>query len=280
MLLSVIIPTFRRREALACCLDLLAPGIQTLSSNSFEVIVTDDDLAGDTATFIAGKYPWARHVPGRQKGPAANRNNGAKAATGDWFVFLDDDCLPQPEFLASYAKAIQANPGFSVFEGCTLAERPQRRLDEEAPINDRGGYLWSCNFMINRKVFFDLGGFCEIYPYACMEDVDLRETLKAGGYEFLFVRDAGVVHPWRPLAPDEKFLKMRVVSHALFFERYPTQKPSLVLTLRIIVRIWVLFLFVDAPRLKFRGFRRYFARQIVITRYQYLSWAGVRPELV
>jgi GT2 family glycosyltransferase len=274
MLLSVIIPTYKRRDALASCLKLLAPGVQTIPGSSFEVVVTDDDLAGDTGEFIAQNFPWVRHVHGPQKGPASNRNNGAKAASGEWFIFLDDDCLPQPGFLAGYAGAIGAHPEYRVFEGCTLAERPQERLDEEAPINDHGGYLWSCNFLINRTIFYEMGGFCELYPYACMEDVDFREQLKSHGNKFMFVPEASVIHPWRGLTPDDRYLKMRVVSHAIFYKRYPTQKPSLFFTLRIVLRLWILFLFLDAPRLKFRGFRRYFARQKVITQYQYQTWAG------
>lgn len=42
MLFSVVIPTCRRNDLLAKCLDRLAPGQQTLSPDQYEVIVTDD----------------------------------------------------------------------------------------------------------------------------------------------------------------------------------------------------------------------------------------------
>jgi GT2 family glycosyltransferase len=274
MLLSVVIPTYRRRDLLAACLEHLSPGAQTLSPDSFEVVVTDDDGDSGTRVYLAENFPWVRHNFGPQKGPACNRNSGARAANGEWLLFLDDDCLPQPDFLAAYVKAIQQHPDYSVFEGQTVADRPRKRLDEEAPINDRGGYLWSCNFAVKRKVFFDIGGFCELYPYACMEDVDFREQLKARSIPFLFLPEATVIHPWRPLAPDEKYFKMRVVSHVIFFERYPALKPSLFLTCRVILRLWVLFLLVDAPRMGFRGFWRYLSHQVTVTRYQFQTWAG------
>jgi GT2 family glycosyltransferase len=274
MLLSVIIPTFERRETLSICLKHLAPEIQNLSPDLFEVIVTDDALDNDPRDSLSRDYPWALHKGGPQKGPASNRNSGAKSARGEWLIFLDDDCLPEPSFLSAYIEAIHKNPDYFVFEGSTLVARPRIRLDEEAPINDQGGYLWSCNFLIERKLFFELGGFCELYPYACMEDVDFREQLNERAVKFLFVPKASVIHPWRPLAPDDKYLKTHLISNAIFFDRYPQWRPSLYGTCRIILKQWALGLLREAPRLKFRGFWRYFARQSTVTLCQFLHWSG------
>ena len=266
MLLSVIIPTYKRRETLSLCLMQLAPEVQKVAPDLFEVIVTDDAFS-DTNEPLKENYPWLQHIAGPQKGPASNRNNGAKSARGDWLIFLDDDCLPQPTFLSSYIEAINKNPSYQVFEGSTLAERPRRRLDEEAPINERGGYLWSCNFMIKRQLFNEMGGFCELYPYACMEDVDFREQLKERKIGFLFVPKASVIHPWRSLATEEKYLNMLVVSHAIFFQRYPQLKPSFFTAFRTVLRGWVLGLFLESPSLEFRGFQRYFTRQSTLTQF-------------
>jgi len=274
MLLSVIIPTFKRRETLSICLKHLAPEIQNLSPDLFEVIVTDDAPDNTPDDSLSRDYPWVFHHRGPQKGPASNRNNGAKSARGEWLIFLDDDCLPQPSFLSAYLEAIHQNPNYFVFEGSTLAERPRIRLDEEAPINAQGGYLWSCNFMIQRKLFLEMDGFCELYPYACMEDVDFREQLKERKIKFLFVPKASVIHPWRPFAPDDKYFKMCLISHAIFLDRYPLRKSSFYKLCRTIFREWVLGLFQEAPRLKFRGFWRYFTRQATLTRFQFLTWSG------
>ena len=268
MLFSVIIPTFNRRETLSHCLQHLAPKAQLIASDQYEVIVTDDALAGTPQNTIEKEFPWARHLAGPQKGPASNRNNGAKAATGEWIVFLDDDCLPQPSFLSAYQEAAAKHPECLVFEGSTLSERPQNRMDEEAPINEHGGYLWSCNFMVKRSLFLEMGGFCELYPYACMEDVDFREQLKERKIDFLFVPQASVIHPWRTMAPDDKYLNMRLISHTIFFQRYPLLKPSFYVNLRTVARGWILGL-VEAPRLGFRGFKRYFERQSTLTQFHF-----------
>jgi len=275
MLLSVIIPTYNRREALGDCLKLLTPEVQGVSRDVFEVIVTDDALADNPADSLLQEFPWVRHNRGPQKGPAANRNSGAKAALGDWLIFMDDDCLPQASFLSAYIEAIRQHPEYRVFEGRTLTDRPQQRMDEEAPHNDKGGYLWSCNFLVEKKTFSDMGGFCELYPYACMEDVDFREQLIIRNLGFLFVPEATVLHPWRPISPDAKYLKIRLVSHEVFLDRYPHLRPSFGKVFWTNCREWVRLLFVDGPSLKYRGFWRFLARHMTATLLQFLIWSGL-----
>ena len=58
MLLSVIIPTFKRRETLSICLKHLAPEIQNLSPDLFEVIVTDDAPDNTPDDSLSRDYPW------------------------------------------------------------------------------------------------------------------------------------------------------------------------------------------------------------------------------
>lgn len=194
-LFSVIVPTYHRNDLLAKCLDRLAPGIQTLSAQ-YEVIVTDDGFKTTAQEMISQNYPWVKWIAGLGKGPAANRNNGARYACGQWLVFTDDDCLPSSTWLEAFAAAI--TPDIYVYEGKTTCEIGIRSPLEHAPINLTGGYLWSCNMAIQAKVFHDLGKFDESFPNPHMEDVDMRERIKAAGYSILFV-EAVVDHPPRIL---------------------------------------------------------------------------------
>ncbi len=194
---SVIIPTYHRNDLLAKCLDCLAPGVQTLPAEQYEVIVTDDGSQTTAEEIIRENYPWAQWVAGPRKGPAANRNNGAKYAQGEWLAFTDDDCLPDRKWLKAYAEAMVTNPSCLVLEGRTYVDRPKQSLAEESPINETGGYLWSCNFAIQKRVFKSLSGFDERFPYAAMEDVDLRLRITKFGHQFYFIKEASVCHPWR-----------------------------------------------------------------------------------
>src|SRR5438552_17841427 len=103
MLISVIIPTCHRNDLLVRCLDGLAPGKQDLLPEHYEVIVSDDGSRSTAEKLIAGTYPWARWVTGPRRGPAANRNHGAKHARGEWLAFVDDDCLPDKGWLEAIA---------------------------------------------------------------------------------------------------------------------------------------------------------------------------------
>ena len=226
MLVSVIIPTYHRNDLLAKCLDCVARGVQTLPAEQYEVIVSDDGYESTAEEMIRQNFPWARWVAGSRKGPAANRNNGVKYAQGEWLVFTDDDCLPDPQWLAAYTKAIANNKHYLVFEGRTYVDRPRKSLAETSPINESGGYLWSCNFSIQRHLFESLRGFDERFPYAAMEDVDLRLRLKKFGYKFQFTKAASVCHPWRDKGGWKK-LKQHQQSTLIYLSIHPDESSNI-----------------------------------------------------
>jgi len=195
-MISVVIPTCRRPDLLARCLDRLAPGAQTLPADQYEVIATDDGEP-TVERFLAEKYPWVSWVPGPRRGPAANRNAGARRARGEWLAFTDDDCVPDPNWLAGFTTATHSD--CRVYEGKTTCMAGIQSLFDHAPANITGGWLWSCNIFIRRDTFEEVGGFDEVFLYPHMEDVDLRERLVQAGYTFEFVPDAAVDHPPRRL---------------------------------------------------------------------------------
>jgi GT2 family glycosyltransferase len=197
-LLSVIIPTCHRNQGLTLCLEALRPENQQVPF-AYEVIVTDDGTRFTAEELVREKYPWAHWFPGPQQGPAANRNSGGRNASGQWLLFVDDDCIPAPGWITAYAAATNCFPDYTVFEGCTIGgPNAQTRSDHECPRNSQGGLLWSCNFGIRRELFLDIGGFDEKFPVPYMEDTDLQFRLKDRGYISKFVPDATVQHPWRP----------------------------------------------------------------------------------
>jgi GT2 family glycosyltransferase len=224
-MLSVIIPTCNRNDLLGLCLDHLSPKSQTIIADSYEVIVTDDSKQHQAKQFIEENYNWVKWIKGPGKGPAANRNNGAKNAKGEWLVFIDDDCLPVKEMLEVYQNAVLASDKILVFEGCIKADRERQSLAEESPINETGGYLWSCNFMINKDLFLnDLNGFDENFPYAALEDVDLDLRLTKQGIQKVFLENAYVVHPWREQKKMWDITLKRFESTLYFLKQHPEKK--------------------------------------------------------
>lgn len=99
---SVVVPTCNRSAALVECLKALAA--QTYPR--YEVLVIDDASTDDTAARLAALAADHADVAVRilqnpeQRGANPSRNRGIRAARAPLVAFLDDDCVPQPDWLA------------------------------------------------------------------------------------------------------------------------------------------------------------------------------------
>jgi GT2 family glycosyltransferase len=222
-LISVVIPTYRRNAELAACLELLTNRQQGVEPNVFEVIVSDDGQDQACRNMLSERFSSVKWVSGPARGPAANRNNGARHAMGQWLAFIDDDCLPMDTWLRYIVEAIGQHPECAVYEGRTRADRPRQSLDEHSPLNEHGGFLWSCNFAISRDLFQRIGGFDERFPFATMEDVDLRYRLDSAGERICFVKDALVIHPYRKLDGWNNLLRYKE-SMAIYLKLHPEER--------------------------------------------------------
>jgi GT2 family glycosyltransferase len=236
MKLSIVIPTCHRNEALARCLHALAPGGHSLDAENYEVIVTDDGTATNAQEIVRSRYSWAKWVEGPKRGPAANRNYGARQAKYEWLAFTDDDCLPCRNYLGAFVDGA-ANCDAPVLEGKTCPLGTPSRVDSVCPINESGGYLWSCNFAIKRELFLRIGGFDENFPAAAMEDVDLRTRLLNFPAKIEFVPDALILHPWT----QRKGFENQVVHlrSVLYYQsKYPETAPRrpIVAALKTLIR--------------------------------------------
>lgn len=101
-LVSVIIPTYNRKDSLLRTLDSLSH--QTYPADRFEVIVVDDGGSDGTEAIAQHIYPFAlRYVRQENCGDAYARNRGAQEAQGVILQFLDDDIVVEPGFLTAVA---------------------------------------------------------------------------------------------------------------------------------------------------------------------------------
>jgi len=256
--ISVIIPTCNREKELELCISNFYKSI--LNNNYVEVIVSNDYKKKEIDESIQLKFPKVMFINGPQKGPAANRNHAAKLAKGDWLIFLDDDCIPQQNWLINYKTEITKNCAL-VFEGKTITEREKQRYDEVSPINLLGGKLWSCNFAIQKKLFISLNGFDENYPFSTMEDIDFKERAKFLS-NFHFVNESIVVHPWRKRIPFKNF-KLRIQSQRYFAEKFKQKNTFHFRLKRIKIFVGSLFSnFKELAQFKFKGYLCYIDKMI------------------
>jgi GT2 family glycosyltransferase len=210
--ISVIIPTRHRNESLSACLERLAPEHQALPSSVYEVIVSDDGAVSTAEDLIRQRFPWAKWVAGPRKGPAANRNNGVKHARAEWLAFTDDDCLPGADWLSAFENEMGGE--HRVLEGRTVSRSENLGPYYGAPVNERGGFLWSCNFAIKKDFFFKIEQFDSNFPCAHLEDVDFRLRVIDTGEPLRFIPEAVVEHPPRRVGP---VLKQALDQEASFY---------------------------------------------------------------
>lgn len=199
-MISVIIPTCNRNDLLRKCLDKLDSCVQALPQVEYEVIVSDDSKQNAAKDFIKTNYKWTIWVEGPKKGPAANRNNGAKHANGEWLIFIDDDCLPDLNLLNAYKDAIVNNPEILAFEGAILPDNCilLKKDMAECPVNTSGGCFWSANICVQKKLFERIGGFNEQFFIAAQEDQQLKIDIESSqNKQIVFVKNAFVIHPVR-----------------------------------------------------------------------------------
>lgn len=200
---------------LARCIENLEPGKQVAGEEEYEIIVTDDSDDDLSKTMILDRYNFVQWVKGPKRGPAANRNNGAKYAKGSWLVFIDDDCVPGNNLVQSYFKAISNNPVALAFEGSIYPDdwALLKKDMAECPVNTDGGCFWSANICVQKKLFDEIGGFNEQFLIAAQEDQELKIRIESTTKQkIVFVKDAKVTHPVRFSSLRKKVLQIPVAS--------------------------------------------------------------------
>jgi GT2 family glycosyltransferase len=223
MFFSVIIPTCNRNDSLCKCLDSLAPDKQDISPILYEIIVTDDGSERNAENLVKECYPWVKWTRGPKKGPAANRNNGAKYAVNEWLIFIDDDCIPNIDLLTSYKAAINKNKNILAFEGSIIPDSWVliKKDMAECPINLHGNCFWTANVCISKALFVLIEGFDQNFLIAAQEDQDIYRRL-AKKTEIFFVKEAVVIHPVRfgSVSKKLKALNKNFANYLYYFKKH------------------------------------------------------------
>lgn len=242
-LVSVVVSTYNRPDALCAVLDACA----AQTDRRFEVIVADDGSTDSTRAAIeqcAKRLPVPlAHVWHPDDGfrAAAIRNKGIARARGDYIVFLDGDCIPQPDFVARHRALASAGAlvtGSRILLGPTLtADVLARRVElarcgagfwlrarmrgeankilplfvklPDVAARRVDGFRWrgikSCNLAVWAKDLATVNGFDESFVGWGHEDADLVARLFNAG----IVRKNGfmateVLHLWHPEQPRDR----------------------------------------------------------------------------
>jgi glycosyltransferase involved in cell wall biosynthesis len=156
--ISIVVTTYNRDDAL----DAVLRALSRQDDRDFEVIVADDGSGPATKALIEGWVPRfpapLRHVWQEHNGfrAAEVRNRAIVASTGDYVVFLDGDCLPRRDFVATH-RAL-AEPGWFVAGNRILLSRT---LTEDILRNRREPETWSLGTFVRERL---RGGINRLLP--------------------------------------------------------------------------------------------------------------------
>lgn len=126
-LVSVIIPTFNRKEMLREALNSARAqtGVET------EIIVIDDGSTDGTEATIPND-PCVRYFRQENAGPSSARNYGMRQARGEFLAFLDSDDLWGPDFLSECVAGLNETDAAFAFANWRIVEHPGKTLSPDA----------------------------------------------------------------------------------------------------------------------------------------------------
>jgi GT2 family glycosyltransferase len=198
---SVVIPTYRRKDALLRALRSLAS--QSIGSEAYEVVVVvDGSDDGTREAAETSSVPYALRVLWQaNRGRAAACNAGVATARAELIVLLDDDMEASPQLLEAHLRAHAAGGRLAVIGAAPIvvdssaplptayiARKFNRHLEHLAraggPLSLRDFY--SGNLSIRRTVFDAVHGFDERFTMYGNEDLELSLRLSAAGVSLVY----------------------------------------------------------------------------------------------
>jgi GT2 family glycosyltransferase len=195
--ISIVICTYNGAATLRECLE----GVRALDYPDFETIVVSDGST-DASPQIAAEYD-VRLIETENRGLASARNTGAQAATGEIVAYLDDDAVPDRDWLTYLARAF-ADPAWGAVGGPNILP-PGSCATSECVANAPGGpthvlvddreaeHVPGCNLAVRRAALEQIGGFDPQFR-AAGDDVDFCWRLLDAGHRIGFSPGAVVWH--------------------------------------------------------------------------------------
>jgi GT2 family glycosyltransferase len=215
---AAVMLTLNQRDTTLRALASLMPQVDA----DMRVLVWDNGSSDGTVAAVRREFPgvMAHHHP-ENLGVASGRNAGARLACQlfqpEYLLFLDNDLVLRPGFVAALLAAMETNPEVGQAQAKLLY------LDEPTRINDGGGCrinFWlgvtdpvgfkeidrgqcdrvapciSCGgaMMVRAALFRELGGFDGIFDPFGPEDLDFSLRLQQRGFKALYIPAAVALH--------------------------------------------------------------------------------------
>lgn len=240
---TVVVCTRNRPGPLAKCLDAL----RRLTYPHFEILVVDNAPTTERAMEIAARF-GVRYIIEPVPGLSRARNRGVRSCDTNIVAFIDDDAVPEPNWLTNLVSEFK-DPAVMAVAGRILPLRVQTTAERESAlvdgfgdqrrVVDRDTPLWfelanfgglgdGGNMAFRRRAFEMWPGFDErLGRGAVLREAEEHHaffSLLDRGYSVVYTPYAIVRHPYPRTVQDlrRRYLRLNTASTAyltlLFFE--------------------------------------------------------------
>lgn len=236
---SLIIPTFGRPDEVDEFLDSLTQQ----KYKNFEVIIADgtpkrslEEVANKYKDKVPFTFLYEEYLP-----VSDARNLGAQKAKGDYFIFLDSDCIIPPQYLNEVDKVLQEKK-YDLFGGPDAADENFTPVQKAISYSmtslfTTGGIRGKKNHVgvfhprgfnmgIRREAFEKVNGYD--VNFKCGEDIDLSIRILKEGFKSGLIPEAYVFHKRR--TDFKKFFKQVFRFGAARINLYNRHKTELKIT--------------------------------------------------
>lgn len=233
MKVSVIVAVYKDVEGLS----LIIEALKNQTYKNFEVVVVEDGESPEMADFVASVVGLEiKHTTQEDKGvrKARSQNNGLLAATGEYLIFIDGDCIPHKNFVEGHVKLSEEKTALSGRRMNVPIEMAQEIRKGHLNIRDIEEHLWKysylafskevrfkqaiyidpdsflykivssrnasasilgCNFSCFKKDMVDINGFDESYgETAIPDDMDWEWRFEASGVKLKSCKNVAIIY--------------------------------------------------------------------------------------
>ncbi|MEO8196475.1 MAG: glycosyltransferase family 2 protein [Thermoanaerobaculia bacterium] len=229
--LAVVIPTHNRRAILERALDALA----VQSRPDFRVVVVDDGSTDGTwewleARVARGCGPPLAVVKQENRGQGQARNRALREVAEEWVLFLGDDILARPDFVAEHLAAHLSSVRPIAVVGFTDWRRSEMRVTPALEMANVEGHqfgfahmqpeqevpftcFYTSNLSLPRALLGDEPFDSGFAAYG-WEDIELGYRLSLAGLKLVYHPAASAEH-LHPMTLGDLFARQRLVGKGL-----------------------------------------------------------------